>query len=99
MKSSTSVARWLAQIVGDGVDPFGISRQPKLDLLQERHPICGTLARAGPREGGPRRRTARAEDVALAAPAVVDVMPRTGRWRRSRPDGFPPRVALGVEGT
>src|SRR5687767_3644131 len=99
MKSSTSVARWLAQIVGDGVDPLGISRQPKLDLLQERHPMCGTPARVGPREGGARRRTERAEDVALAAPAVVDLLPRTARWRRSRPDRFPPRVALGAEGT
>src|SRR3712207_2123532 len=86
-----------AEVVGDRVDPLSARRQPVLDLLQERHPIGGAPAWIGPREGGAGRRAEGAEDVALAAPAVVDLLPGPARWRRLRPGRLAARVALRAE--
>src|SRR3712207_2364082 len=50
--------------------------------------MCGATARVGPREGGAGRGAEGAEDVALAAPAVVDLLPGPAcRWwlRRTHP--------------
>ena len=58
----------------------------------------GAAARIGPGEGGAGRRAEGAEDVALAAPAVVDLLAGPARGRRLRPNQVPARVALGAEG-
>src|SRR3712207_5323047 len=87
-----------AQVVGDGVDPLDPSGQPGFDLLQEGHPVGGATARVGPGEGGAGRRAEGAEDVALAAPAVVDLLPGPpGGWRLWS-NQVPARVALGTDG-
>src|SRR5215213_6025977 len=110
MKSSTPVARCVlwrgaccgavrAVVVGDGVDPLGFSRQPVLDLLQEGHPVRGAATRVSPREGGAGRRAEGAEDVALAAPAVVDLLSGAARGWRLWPNQVPARIALGAHGT
>jgi hypothetical protein len=86
-----------AQVVGDGVDPLGLSGQPGFDLLEEGHPVGGTTARVGPREGDARRRAEGAEDVALAAPAVIDLLSGATRGRRLRPHQLAARIALGAD--
>src|SRR3712207_6436674 len=98
MTSGTSVCGTMAaQVVGDGVDPLDILRQPALDLLQEGHPMRGAPARVGPRQGGAGRRAEGAEDVALAAPTVVDLPPGPARGRWLRPHQVSARVAPGAE--
>src|SRR3712207_8039219 len=83
-----------AEIVGDGVDPLDLIRYPALDLLQEGHPMRGAAARVGPREGGAGRRAEVTEDVALAAPAIVDLLAGPARRRRPGPDRRLPGIAL-----
>src|SRR5687767_5392634 len=63
-----------AQIVHDRVDPLDLARQPALDLLQERHPAGGAAPERGPGEGLARGGLEGTEDVALAAPTVVDLL-------------------------
>src|SRR3954467_1372709 len=64
-----------AEVVGDGVHPLDLLRQPTLDLLEEGHPVGRAPARVGPGEGSASGRTEGAEDIALAAPTVVDLLP------------------------
>jgi len=87
-----------AQVVGDGVDPLDPLRQPALDLLQEGHPVADATARVGSREGGAGLGAEGAEDVALAAPAIVDLLPGPARGWRPGPHQVPARVALRAEG-
>ncbi len=76
------------QVIGDGIDPLDLGREPALNLLKEGHPMRGAPARVGMREGGSRGGLKGTEDVALGAPAVIDLLPgsagrvcvRTG-WR------------------
>ncbi len=82
-----------AQVVHDRVDPLRLGRQPELDLLQEVHPIGGAAPGVGPGEGVPGGGAEGAEDVALAAPAVVDLLLGATRGR-VRPD--PHRRSTGV---
>src|SRR5215213_8260666 len=97
MNSRTSVARVAAQVIGDGVDPLDILRQPALDFLQEGHPGGGPTPRVGSREGGAGCRTEGAEDIALTAPAVVDFLASPACVWRLRSDQVPSRVALGAD--
>ena len=60
--------------------------QPRLDLVQEVDPVGDGAPGVGRGEGFARRRLERAEDVALAAPPVVDLLlrspPRAARRRQ-----------------
>src|SRR5918997_3887531 len=87
-----------AQGVGNGVNALDLLRQPALDLLQEGHPVGGAAARVGPGESSARRGTEGAEDVALAAPAVVDLLPGPARGWRLWPHQVSAQVALGADG-
>src|SRR3954470_1610869 len=86
-----------AQVVGDGVDPLDILRQPALDVLQEGHPVGGPTPRVGSCEGGSRRGAESPEDIALAAPAVVDLLPSPACMGWLWSDQVPSRVAFGAE--
>src|SRR5512134_2634495 len=86
-----------AQIIGDGVDALNVLRQPTLDVLQEGHPVGGITPWVGSREGGARRRAEGTEDVTLAAPPVVDLLPGTARRWRVWPYHISARIALGAE--
>ena len=88
-----------AQVVGDGIDPLDLWRQPGFDRVEESYPVPGATARIGMREGGARRGTEGAEDIALAAPAVIDLLSRAACRRRTRPDRFAAQVTLGAERT
>ena len=73
-----------AEIIDDGVDPLALGRQPKLDFLQEGHPTGGAAAKVRPGEsltGGGAERT---EDVALAAPAIINLLPGSSGGRTAR---------------
>jgi hypothetical protein len=74
------------------------ARPPALPLFQEGHPGAGAPPWVGPREGGPRRRAEGAEDIARAAPPIVDCLARATGWRGVRPNRLPARVARGAEG-
>jgi len=67
-----------AQIVGDGVDPLDLVRYPALDLFEEGYPVASAPTRVGAGEGGSSGGTEGAEDVALAAPTIVDLLPGPG---------------------
>ena len=58
----------------------------------------GAAARVGPHESGARRGTEGAEDVALAAPAVVDLLPGPARGWQLWPNQVSARVALSADG-
>src|SRR5215211_4831119 len=56
------------------------------------------VAPVGLCEGGAGRRAKGAEDVALAAPAVVDLLPGPARGWRLWPNQVAARIALGADG-
>src|SRR5918912_4041228 len=84
-----------AQIVHNRINPLGLGRQPSLDLLQKRDPVCATAPRTGPGESRARSRHKGAEDIALAAPTIVDLLLGAVwcRWAQR-----PTRIALGAHG-
>jgi hypothetical protein len=81
MNSSTSVARWLllrqrcCRSVQDRIDPLDLGWQPHLDLFQEGHPAGRAARQVRPGERLAGSGAEGADDVALAAPAVVDLLP------------------------
>src|SRR4051812_30391328 len=86
-----------AEIVGDGVDPLGLGRQPALHRFQEGHPVPGAAARVGSGESGAGGGAEGTEDVALATSAIVDLLSGPARGRRLRPHQVSAWVTLGAE--
>ena len=62
------------EIVHHGVDPLDPGIDPALDLAEEIDPVCGRAAGVRGGECLPRGRPEGAEDIALAASAVVDLL-------------------------
>src|SRR5260370_23967891 len=62
------------QIGEDGVDPLDRRSDPVLRLLQEGDEVGGGTPRRGPGQRVAGRRLEGAEDVALAAPPVVELL-------------------------
>ena len=63
-----------AQVVQHRVDPLDVGVEPALDLLQEVDPVGGGAAGVGRGQRLAGRRAEGAEDVAVAAPPVVDLL-------------------------
>src|SRR3954469_16524038 len=62
------------EVVHHGVDPLGPGIDPALDLAEEIDPVRGGAAGVRDGEGVSRSRSEGTEDIALAAPAVVDLL-------------------------
>ena len=83
------------EVVPHGVDPLDPSLDPALDRAEEIDPVCGGAAGVGGGEGVPRGRSEGAEDIAFAAPAVVDLLLGPLPFRTRRLDRAPAGVAAG----
>jgi hypothetical protein len=91
------------QVIDDGVDPLDLGGDPRLDPTEEVGPVGGAATGIGMRQGRAGRRAERPEDLALAAPAVVDLwlgppggsVPPLGVGPRRGADELLPREALG----
>src|SRR3954467_1916421 len=83
------------EVVHHGVDPLDPSLDPALDRAEEIDPVRGGAARVGGGECLPRGRAEGAEDIAPAAPAVVDLLLGPLRFGTGRLDHAPAGVAPG----
>src|SRR5439155_16415153 len=75
--------------------PLDIGRDPGLDPPEEIDPVGGGPPGVRRAERLAGRRAGRPEDVALAAPPVVDLPPRAGAGLGRDRDHLPARAALG----
>src|SRR5919199_4495640 len=91
----TSMALWTLRLSTTCVDPLDAGVDPALDRSEEIDPVRGGAARVGFGEGLPRGRPEGTKDIALAAPAVVDLLLGPLRFRRGRLDRAPAGVAAG----
>src|SRR3954447_4755225 len=83
------------EIVHHRVDPFDPGVDPALDRAEEIDPVGGGTARVGCGECLPRSWPEGTEDIALTAPAVVDLLLGPLRFGRGRLDHAPAGVAAG----
>src|SRR4051794_22754830 len=83
------------EVVHHGVDPLDPSLDPALDRAEEIDPVRGGAARVGGGECLPRSRSEGAEDIALAAAAIVNLLLGPLRFGTGRLDHAPAGVAAG----
>src|SRR5262249_37457342 len=74
------------QVINNRIDAFDLGRDPRLDLFEEVNPVLDRTSEVIFGQRLPRRRTKRAEDVALASAAVIDLLP--GSLSRARRIGL-----------
>src|SRR3954454_10836447 len=83
------------EIVHHRVDPLDPGLDPALDRAEEIDPVRGGAARVGCGEYLPRSRPKGAEDIALAASAIVDLLFGPLRFGTGRLEQTPAGVAPG----
>src|SRR5690242_20616992 len=86
------------EVVDEGKGCLGLGSYPGIHRLQEVHPVSRGTPRVGQRKGATVAGFKGAENVALAAPAVIDFLPGASGgsvWTGGGPEWFHAGVALG----